>query len=423
MTQYWHAFINPLQETAKRIISFVPPFFVATVLFILFVSLASFARKLLDKALDRIPNLPASARILVVRSAYTAFLLIGFMVALSAANVDITAVLASLGVAGFAPSLAFKDILENFFAGILLLFSRPFEVGDQVTLGAFEGTVTDLELRTTTLRIYTNELVAIPNSRVYSNPVVNHTALGSRKYSVAFDTGLDVDIETVRAEAIEAAASNPDVSKDPIPYDRIASVDGGNDTLSWRVNYWAKAAKAIESKTVSEILERIKARLYDAGVPTPMATSATIFRRDHARRDFVPALIEPAPTGTHERRPLRRASPVTILETFGAIQDSEARRKLGNSTKPGQRQADQWSRAYVSRAICRSSSVGITQTRALESAPIAAGSCPATAALRDSFTWRPRKLRPLQIRARMLAECSPMPAVKTSASAPPRAAA
>ncbi len=279
MSSYWKAFTLPLEDTLRRLISFVPRFFIAALLFLIFYGVAFLVRRAMRKSLLRFSHLPASVRILIARSTYILILLLGFMVALSAANVNVTAVLGSLGVAGFALGFALKDILENFIAGILLLFARPFEVGDQVTLGSFEGTVTDIEIRTTTVRTYANELVAIPNSNVYSNPVVNHTRPGQRRYMVAFDTSLTADARQVEQEALRAVTENADVATDPAPFLRIASVDSGNDVLSWHLFYWAAPTKAVEIKTISEVIGHIKANLYDAGVPTPTATSATILQR------------------------------------------------------------------------------------------------------------------------------------------------
>jgi len=269
MSSYWKAFTLPLEQTIQRIISFVPRLFVACLLFLLFYGLATTIRRLMRRSLKKLSHMPTSVRILIVRSVYILLLLFGLMVALSAANVNVTAVFASVGVAGFALGFAFKDILENFIAGILLLFARPFEVGDQVTLGSFEGTVTDIEIRTTTLRTYSDEKVAIPNSHIYTNAVINHTALGKRRYMVAFDTSITADARLVEAEALQAVTQNESIAKDPAPFICIASMDSGSDVLSWHLFYWAAPTKAIEIKT----------KLFDAGVPTPTATSATIFQR------------------------------------------------------------------------------------------------------------------------------------------------
>ena len=277
---YWEAFIDPLRSTLHNIISFVPRMLVAFVLFALFFGLATVARRIARRSLEQIKHIPWAVRLLIARSIYLVTILIGILVALSAVNVNVTTLIASLGVAGFALGFALKDILENFIAGILLLFARPFEIGDQVTLGSFEGTVHDIQIRTTTLHTYSGEQVAIPNSAVFSNPVVNRTRLGKRRYTVDFDTSLSADSDAVQAGALKAAGDNADVAAEPAPFVRVHRVDSGNDVLSWRIYFWAKPQKAVEVQTVSETLARIKKNLYDAGVPTPTSTSATILRRD-----------------------------------------------------------------------------------------------------------------------------------------------
>ena len=279
MKIYWHDFVQPLQNTLHNIISFVPRMLIAFILFALFLGIATVSRRTARRALEPVKHIPWAVRLLIARTVYLALILIGVLVALSAVNVNVTTLIASLGVAGFALGFALKDILENFIAGILLLFARPFEVGDQVTLGSFEGTVHDIQIRTTTLHTYGGEQVSIPNSSVYTNPVVNHTRLGQRRYEVDFDTSLRADSEAVMKGALSAARDNSNVASAPIPFVRVSQVDSGNDVLSWRIYFWAKPQKAMELQAMSEVLEAIKRTLYDAGVPTPTATSATILKR------------------------------------------------------------------------------------------------------------------------------------------------
>lgn len=279
MNSYKEAFLFPLQSTLHRIISFVPRLLVAIVLFSLFYGLALLARRVARQTLGKITNIPWAVRTLIARSVYLLTLLVGILVALSAVNVDVTTLVASLGVAGFALGFALKDILENFIAGILLLFARPFELEDQVTLGAFEGTVKDIQIRTTTLHTYSGDMVVIPNSSVFTGPVINHTRLGQRRYAVDFDTSLSADSATVERESLAVLAENDEVASDPPPFLRTYAVDSSNDVLSWRVYYWARPHKASQVKTESDTLAGIKRRLFDVGVPAPIFTSATIMRR------------------------------------------------------------------------------------------------------------------------------------------------
>ena len=279
MNSYEEAFLGPLQNTLQRIISFVPRLFIAIILFLLFYGLAVLARKTARRVMARVSHIPWAVRTLIARSIYLLTLVVGILVALSAANVNVTTLIASLGVAGFALGFALKDILENFIAGILLLFARPFELEDQVTLGKFEGTVKDIQIRTTTLHTYSGDAVVIPNSNVFTGPVVNHTRLGQRRYTVEFDTSLSADSAVVEREALSAVTQNSDIATDPAPFLRAYAVDSGSDVLSWRLYYWAKPVKAAQVKTESDTLAGIKRCLFDAGVPTPTSTSATILRR------------------------------------------------------------------------------------------------------------------------------------------------
>jgi len=270
---YWDAFTVPLTNTLQRVVAFLPRMLVAIILFMIFYGLAALSRHVSRKSLERFGHIPWAIRILV---------------ALSAANINVATVLTSLGVAGFALGFALKDILENFISGILLLFARPFEVGDQVMLSSFEGTVRDIQIRTTTLETYSNETVVIPNSDVYTHPVVNHTRLGRRRYHADFDTSLSVDTERIEKEILEIAHDNPEVAAEPPPQIRIIGVESANDVIHWRLSFGAEPTKAVEVQTISQILTAVKRRLYDAGVPTPTTISTTVLKRGSAVADDGP---------------------------------------------------------------------------------------------------------------------------------------
>ena len=285
---YWDAFTVPLTNTLQRVVAFLPRMLVAIILFMIFYGLAALSRHVSRKSLERFGHIPWAIRILVARMVYLGVLLIGVLVALSAANINVATVLTSLGVAGFALGFALKDILENFISGILLLFARPFEVGDQVMLSSFEGTVRDIQIRTTTLETYSNETVVIPNSDVYTHPVVNHTRLGRRRYHADFDTSLSVDTERIEKEILEIAHDNPEVAAEPPPQIRIIGVESANDVIHWRLSFGAEPTKAVEVRTISQILTAVKRRLYDAGVPTPTTISTTVLKRGSAVADDGP---------------------------------------------------------------------------------------------------------------------------------------
>lgn len=90
-----------------------------------------------------------------------------------------------------------RDILSNFFSGIILLASRPFRIGDQIVIKEFEGTVSQIELRATTLVTYDGRVVYIPNQEVFSAVITNNTVSGKRRTSVMIGITYDTDINTV----------------------------------------------------------------------------------------------------------------------------------------------------------------------------------------------------------------------------------
>ena len=76
-----------------------------------------------------------------------------------------------LGISGVAIGFAFRDILQNFMAGILLLLTEPFRIGDQIRFGDFEGTVENIQTRATVMRTYDGRRIVIPNANLFTNAV------------------------------------------------------------------------------------------------------------------------------------------------------------------------------------------------------------------------------------------------------------
>lgn len=136
--------------------------------------LARFARRAFERATVRTWADPNS-RLLVGRILYLGILLIGALTALDALGVPLVSLLAFLGAATLAISLSVQDILKNFFAGVYLLFERPFRIGDEIGLRDYRGRVEHVGFRTTTIRTDDNVLVLIPNAVLFAEIVLNRT--------------------------------------------------------------------------------------------------------------------------------------------------------------------------------------------------------------------------------------------------------
>ena len=144
---------------------------VGSALLVLFVFwlLAVVARKVIRKA-GVAAGIDSSVINLLARSAHVVLLLIGLVTALGTLGIDVSAIVASLGLTGFAVSFALKDSISNLLSGILILIYRPFKVGASIKVKTFEGQVTAIDLRYTKLE-RDGEEILVPNSLLFINPI------------------------------------------------------------------------------------------------------------------------------------------------------------------------------------------------------------------------------------------------------------
>ena len=140
-----------------------------SVLFVFWI-LAVIFRKLILKIGDK-ALLNKNVALLFGRLAYTALIIVGVISAIGTMGVNISALVASLGLGGFALGFALKDALANVLAGVLILIYRPFQVSDTISVAGFEGKVLSIDLRYTILD-GDKKTVLIPNSTLFNNPVV-----------------------------------------------------------------------------------------------------------------------------------------------------------------------------------------------------------------------------------------------------------
>jgi len=179
-------------------------------------------------------------------------------------------VVTGLGVTSVAIGFAFKDILQNWLAGLLILLRQPFSIGDEIVLGSFEGAVQRIESRATIIRTYNGESIVIPNSEIYTNALRVKTAEPSRRSG--FDVGIGYSDDSRRAVTIlsEAVAQVDGVLPEPAPVVFHWALEASWVTL--RVQWWTGSAQSEVAKTRSNVVECIKYTLDEAGMDMPFET-------------------------------------------------------------------------------------------------------------------------------------------------------
>ena len=144
---------------------------VGSALLVLFVFwlLAVVARKVVRKA-GVAAGIDSSVINLLARSAHIVLMVVGLATSLGTLGIDVSAIVASLGLTGFAVGFALKDSISNLLSGVLILIHQPFNVGDSIKVKTFEGLVTAIDLRYTRLE-RDGEKILVPNSLLFTNPI------------------------------------------------------------------------------------------------------------------------------------------------------------------------------------------------------------------------------------------------------------
>lgn len=171
---FWEAF-------EARLLQFWPHLVSGIAIVALFWILAVVARGALSRLGQR-RGWDISLTVLLARSAYISLMLFGFVTALGTIGIDVSALVAGLGLTGFALGFALKDIVSNTLAGILLIIYKPFRTGDTILVTALEGRVEEINLRYTELR--TDEAqIYIPNQTLFTNSVIVKARSGGNQAS------------------------------------------------------------------------------------------------------------------------------------------------------------------------------------------------------------------------------------------------
>ncbi len=219
----------------------------------------------------------ALLREVLARACALAVLLLGLYVVLRVSGLTRLAitVIGGTGLLGLVIGIAFRDIVENFLASILLSVQRPFRSGDLVQVGDVTGIVERLNVRTTIIMMPDGNHAQIPNATVYKSVIRNYTSNPNRRDDFLVGIGYDASITTAQTIALETLSEHPAVLSDPEPW---VLVDGlGTATVDLRVYYWTDGIKHSLPKVRSSIIRLIKRAFEDQGISMPDSAREILF--------------------------------------------------------------------------------------------------------------------------------------------------
>lgn len=266
-----------MQSMVNGAIALLPNVGLALIVFAIFFLLGSTIRRLVRR-LTRDRRHARNLGLILGRLAQWTIILIGLFIALSIVIPTLRAgdLVQLLGISGVAIGFAFRDILQNFLAGILILLTEPFQLDDQIIFKDFEGTVENIQTRATTIRTYDGRRIVIPNSELFTNSVTVNTAFENRRLEYDVGIGYGDDIAEAKRLILEAIHDTEGVLLEPAP-DAIV-VDLAASTVNIRARWWVKPPRRAEVLALQDkVLTAIKQKLTANGIDMPFPTQQILF--------------------------------------------------------------------------------------------------------------------------------------------------
>lgn len=234
-------------------------------------------------------SLRGSLRDLILQLASSALWVFGVLGAAMVVFPGVTPgkLLTVLGLGSIAIGFAFKDIFENFFAGILILWRFPLEKGDFVEVEGITGRVEDVTIRMTQIRETDDELVVLPNAHLFKNPVRILTNKTNRRLTVMIGVDYDADLAQSRQVLEQAVAGCESVAQDPGP--QIFAQSFGASSIDFELTWWAESSPLGQRRSRDEVVEAAKRALDEAGISIPFPHRTLTFKQPLDTRRADPA--------------------------------------------------------------------------------------------------------------------------------------
>ncbi len=227
---------------------------------------ARLGRGAVRRGLDRSKlNISTLAREFFIKMTGRLIMLLGFIIAIAQLGVEVAPLLAGLGIAGFVVGFALQDTLSNFASGLMILVYRPFDIGDVVEAGGVTGKVNQMNLVSTMVLTFDNQLLVVPNKQIWGGVIRNVTHQDTRRVDMKFGIGYSDDIPKAEQILADILASHDKVLKDPEPVIRLHEL--GDSSVNFVVRPWSKTEEYWD--VYWDVTREVKRRFDEEGISIP----------------------------------------------------------------------------------------------------------------------------------------------------------
>jgi small conductance mechanosensitive channel len=240
--------------------------------------LARIGRGAMKRGLKRSKlRISSLARDFFIKTTGRLIMLLGLIIAIAQLGIEVGPLLAGLGIAGFVIGFALQDTLSNFASGMMILVYRPFDVGDVIEAGGVTGKVDQMNLVSTMILTFDNQLLIVPNKQVWGGIIRNVTHQDKRRVDMTFGIGYSDDIPKAEQVLTEIITSHEKVLKDPEPVVRLNTL--GESSVDFVVRPWSKTDDYWD--VYWDVTREVKERFDAEGISIPFPQrDVHVYRED-----------------------------------------------------------------------------------------------------------------------------------------------
>ncbi|MFK8011505.1 MAG: mechanosensitive ion channel family protein [Marinicellaceae bacterium] len=196
---------------------------------------------------------------------YFLLLTVVIITALGELGIQTTSLLGIIAAAGLAIGLALKDSLSNIASGVMIVFFRPFKIGDFIEVAGHSGTVLEIRIFNTLMKSTDNKQIIIPNGEITTGSIINYSANATRRVDLVVGVSYDDDLKLAKKIMLDILESHELVLKDPAPSVNVIAL--ADSSVNFNVRPWVKTDDYW--KVYSDVLEQIKVGLEAGGCNLP----------------------------------------------------------------------------------------------------------------------------------------------------------
>ena len=273
----WKILVGRMKELATDVIEHLPQIGFALFFLVLTAIVAKLAVVIFRKAISRTKLRPALVEVFTKLISIIIWIM-GTMIAATILFPTLTPgnLLAGLGIGSIAIGFAFKDIFENFVAGIFILLREPMRIGDFVECEGVEGYVETITLRDTYIRRTDGQLVLVPNAMLFTNPVFVLTDRAQRRTSIICGVAYGEDVDEARDVIEEAVKSVRSVETGRGV--QIFAKEFSSSSVDFEITWWTGSKPVEIRQSRDSVVAAIKRALDDAGIEIPFPYRTLTFK-------------------------------------------------------------------------------------------------------------------------------------------------